>query len=282
MALVGSYVALSKPLVAVFGVYLLAWARFGIGAIAMAGWARPLPGTPAMRASQWLWVFALSLFGNVLFSVFMLNGVQRTSASTAGVIMASLPAVVAILSAWLLKERLSARAALAIGLAVIAIAVFASEQPDTQASQWLGNLLVFAAVCCEAMYVVIAKKLAGHLSAKRMSALINRWGLLMMTPLALGPMLDFSLEAVPPSSWALLLFYGLAASVWTVVLWVRGLQTIPAHQAGVFTVMLPISATVVGVVFLGEELTGLQTVAMGVALMGVVLITTSSRGHLTK
>jgi hypothetical protein len=36
MALVGSYVALSKPLAALFPVLLLAWLRFGIGAVAMA------------------------------------------------------------------------------------------------------------------------------------------------------------------------------------------------------------------------------------------------------
>ena len=38
MSLVGCYVALSKPLVAVFPVFLLAWLRFGIGGIAMLRW----------------------------------------------------------------------------------------------------------------------------------------------------------------------------------------------------------------------------------------------------
>ena len=38
MALVGSYVGLSKLLVAVFPVFLLAWLRFGIAAIAMLHW----------------------------------------------------------------------------------------------------------------------------------------------------------------------------------------------------------------------------------------------------
>ena len=38
MTLVGSYVALSKPLAAVFPVLLLAWLRFGIGALAMPHW----------------------------------------------------------------------------------------------------------------------------------------------------------------------------------------------------------------------------------------------------
>ncbi len=41
MALVGSYVGLSKLLVVVFPVFLLAWLRFGIAAVAMARLAAP-------------------------------------------------------------------------------------------------------------------------------------------------------------------------------------------------------------------------------------------------
>ena len=44
MALVGSYVALSKPLAALFPVLLLAWLRFGIGGVAMLRWLRRAPG----------------------------------------------------------------------------------------------------------------------------------------------------------------------------------------------------------------------------------------------
>ena len=46
MVLVGSYVALSKPLVAVFPVLLLAWLRFAIGAVAMLHWL-PAPAHEA-------------------------------------------------------------------------------------------------------------------------------------------------------------------------------------------------------------------------------------------
>src|SRR3546814_8910681 len=71
--------------------------------------------------------------------------------------------------------------------------------------------------------------------------------------------------------WALLLFYALAASVWTVWLWMTGLKSIPASRAGVFTVMLPISAALVGVLFLGETLTGMQVLAFAIALTGLLL-----------
>jgi len=41
----------------------------------------------------------------------------------------------------------------------------------------------------------------------------------------------------------------------------------------VFTVMLPVSAALVGVLVLGESLDALQFLALGIALTGVVLAT---------
>mgnify|MGYP001429696187 CR=1 FL=1 len=46
MALVGSYVGLSRLLVAAFPVFLLAWLRFGIAAVAMLHWVRRRDGEP--------------------------------------------------------------------------------------------------------------------------------------------------------------------------------------------------------------------------------------------
>ena len=80
MALVGSYVALSKPLVAALGVFLLAWLRFGIGGLAMAHWLkRPADERPMTAATKRL-VFLESFLGNFLFSITMLFGVSMTSA----------------------------------------------------------------------------------------------------------------------------------------------------------------------------------------------------------
>ena len=84
MALVGSYVGLSKLLVAVFPVLLLAWLRFGIGAVAMLHWLRRAPGeAPLTRRDRWL-LFWESFLGNFLFSICMLYGLMLTSALAAG------------------------------------------------------------------------------------------------------------------------------------------------------------------------------------------------------
>jgi drug/metabolite transporter (DMT)-like permease len=283
MALVGSYVALSKPLVAAIPVFLLAWLRFGIGALAMLPWLRRPASEAAMNTRTRGLLFLESFLGNFLFSICMLFGVSMTSAVSAGVIMAAIPAVVALLSWGFLREPISGRIWTAIGCAAAGIGLLAVASPRAAASGsnaqlvWLGNLLVFAAVVCEASYAVIGKALTGVLGPKRITSLINLWGLALVTPFGLYAALHFDFAAVRPGIWLLLLFYGLAASVWTVWLWMTGLKVVPAAQAGVFTVMLPVSAALVGVVFLGESLGGLQLVAFLSALAGVVLATMPGR-----
>lgn len=281
MSLVGSYVALSKPLVAAIPVLLLAWLRFGIGAAAMLHWLRKPPDEPPMTRRTRQFLFLESFLGNFLFSIFMLYGVSLTSAVAAGVIMASIPAVVALLSWAFLRERIAPRTWAAVACAAGGIALLAQGRPapGPQGAEflWLGNLLVFGAVVCEASYAVIGKKLTGSLGPKRITAIINLWGLALVTPLGLWAALSFDFSGVAPGIWLLLLFYGLAASVWTVWLWMTGLKRVPAAQAGVFTVMLPVSAALVGVFVLGEPLGGPQLLAFVLALAGVLLATLPSR-----
>lgn len=286
MSLVGVYVAMSKPLTAAMPVFLLAWLRFGIAAVAMAHWLRPAPNEPPLDASTKRLVFLESFFGNFLFSICMLYGVRLSSAVSAGVILSMIPAAVAILSWLLLKERVGARVWLAAALGVLGIALLSLAQQkgtvptaathDTgilSSEALLGSALVFGAVLCEAVYAVLGKKLTKTLSPKRISALINLCGFFLMTPLGLYGAWGFDFSSVPVHVWVLLVFYALAASMWTVWLWMTGLQTIAASKAGVFTVMLPITAAVVGVLVLRETLGHLELIAFAIALAGVILAT---------
>jgi drug/metabolite transporter (DMT)-like permease len=281
MSLTGTYVALSKPLVAALPVFLLAWMRFGIAALAMLPWLRkPAQEPPLTRQTRTL-LFLESFVGNFLCSICMLYGVSLTSAVSAGVILAGIPAMIALMSWLFLGEKISPRMMLAaacamLGVAVLALAradVFAGQRNATQMSgtAWIGNLLVFGAVVCEGAYAVIGKKLTGALGPKRIASLINLWGFTLMTPFGLYLALDFDFAGVDTGIWVLLVFYALAASMGTVWLWMTGAKHLPASQGGIFTVMLPISAALVGVLALGETMTALQLLAFAIALFGVFL-----------
>src|SRR6185295_5831522 len=155
MSLVGSYVALSKPLAAAIPVFMLQWLR------------KPADERPMTLRTKKL-LFLESFLGNFLFSICMLFGVSLTSAVSAGVIMAAIPAVVALLSWAFLRERIGPRIWAAVACAGLGIALLGLAQPvgtgqasgnasgiAGRSSNWLGNLLVFGAVLCEASYAVI-------------------------------------------------------------------------------------------------------------------------------
>jgi len=288
MSMVGCYMALSKPLAAAIPVLLLAWLRFGIAAVVMLPWLRKTAAERPLDGPTRRLLFLESFFGNFLFTLCMVTGVSLTSAVSAGVIMAAIPAAVAVFSRVFLREKARARTWWAIALAVAGIALLAlapaghSAHPampadgsglDGSTRNLLGHVLLVAAVLCEAAYAVIGKKLTAALPPKRITAIINLWGLALATPWGLYTALQFDFAAVHRGIWWLLLLYALAASTWTVWLWMTGLRTVPASQSGVFTVLLPVSAALTGVLVLGESLQALQALALGIALCSVLVAT---------
>ena len=273
MVLVGSYVGLSRLLVAAFPVLLLAWLRFGIGAVAMLPWLWRAPGEPRLSARDRRLLFWESFLGNFGFSICMLFGVAATSALAAGVVMAALPAAVALLARLGLGEPIRPRVAAAIALAAAGIALLAWQRDGdaAPAGAWWGYALLIGAVFCEASYVVIGKRLTAQVSPRRISALINLWGLALVTPLALWQAVRFDFQAVGAGVWGLLVYYALAASMFSVWLWMKGLARVPAARAGVFTVLLPVTAAAIGVGWLGEPFGGGHALALGLALAGLLL-----------
>ncbi len=290
MTLVGVYVAMCKPLVAVIPVFLLAWMRFGIAALAMASWMKkPADEAPIDRRTR-VFLFLESFLGNFLFSICMLYGVSMTSTVSAGVILSAIPATSALMGWYFLKEKMHTRMWLAVvlaatGLALLTLAKTPPPTPDAASTQapvnmLLGNLLVFGAVLCESAFVVIGKRLSATISPKRIAAIINLNGFALSTPMGLYIAWQFDFTALSLSAWGLLVFYALAASVWMVWLWMTGLKTIPASQAGVFAVMLPLTTALIGILGFGESFSALQALAFALALLSLLLATLPSRASL--
>ena len=123
---------------------------------------------------------------------------------------------------------------------------------------------------------MIGKQLTAQLTPKRISALINLWGLVLVTPFGIWQALSFDFSAPSATHWGQLLFYAAAASIISVWLWMTGLQKVPAAQAGVFQIFLPLASALVGLA-LGERMSLFQAMAFGLALLGLLLATWPKR-----
>ena len=190
--------------------------------------------------------------------------------------------MVAVLSRVFLRERITPRVAAGIACAVGGIALVslaAASGTAAQRQRCSATLLLLGAVICEASYVVIGKQLTGQVSARAHQRAdqpvgagagdaVRRCGRRWRFDFARG-------RRRRPGRCCCSI--RIAASVVTVWLWMTGLQHVPASSAGVFTVLLPVSAAAVGVLFLGERFSAAQAAAFALALAGVVLATWPAR-----
>jgi drug/metabolite transporter (DMT)-like permease len=130
---------------------------------------------------------------------------------------------------------------------------------------------VFLAVLFEALYTIYAKQLAGRVEPLHATMWANLIGLALFLPFALFSFGDVDFGAVASSSWLLLIAYALMASVFAFWLWYRGTVRVPAAKAGLFTVLMPLTAVVVAIGALGETLKTAHAVGASLLLVSLVL-----------
>ena len=120
MALTGANVAFGKAIAVAVPVYIFVLFRFVVASLALAPMAcgEPGPRLVQMSRGEWRDLALMALLGMVGFTVLMLEGLKRTAAADAGIITATLPAVVAALGVLFAVDRLSRMQTLAVGLAV--------------------------------------------------------------------------------------------------------------------------------------------------------------------
>ncbi|MBM3115130.1 DMT family transporter [Jeongeupia naejangsanensis] len=265
MLMVGSNVGIGKAIVATMPVLLFALLRFVVGVTVLAPVYRPSRLRRVSRA-EWRNLFLQALFGTFLFTLLMLYGVRHTSALAAGVITSTIPAVVILLAWGMLGERPSPRAMLAVALAMGGVLIVNLARSDGDGGSLFGNLLVFGAVLCESLYVILSRRLTQTLPAIEICAYTHGIGLLLMLPLGVFASLSFDFTAVRLETWGLVIWYGLAASVFSFWLWMKGIRHVPGQMAGVFTAVLPVAAAGYGILVLGEQ----PTLAHGIALLCVL------------
>ncbi|WP_114377091.1 DMT family transporter [Elioraea thermophila] len=280
MALVGANVPVAKLLAEALPIPLIACLRCLLATLVlwplMRSIDRPLspPSRGVLRN-----LFSQAAFGTALYNAGLLAGLRFTSALEGGLVLATLPAVVAIGSALWLGERLGHRGWAAAGLAVVGMAAINAVRAGGEGEgSLLGNALVFAGVVGEAVYVLLAKRIAGRVGVLTASFWMQLFSFLQLTPFAAASLPWLAWDAVRAGVVALLVFHSLTASVLCLLLWYGGLRRAPASVAGVFTAFLPATAAVLGVLVLGERFTLAHGVGLALMLGSILLATWPSRG----
>jgi drug/metabolite transporter (DMT)-like permease len=271
MALIGANVPFGKVIVQAMPVYVFIAFRFIVASVALAFLVRHETG-PQLRTMtwrQWADLAILGLVGSVLFTAFILEGTRLSSATEAGIITATMPAVATVLGILFFQRRPTLAQAVLVGLAVTGLIVMQAGSSAGGPNRALGNFLVGCAVVCEASFVVVSQRISAVIRPIRLSLGVSLVGAGLSLPLAWLDVASLSVVAIPWNVWLVAVWYALSSSVFCTILWYRGAARVEPWMAGLATAALPVTAIAIAAGVLGETVT-LHRV-MGAAIVVVAI-----------
>ncbi|MGK7918458.1 MAG: DMT family transporter [Trichodesmium sp.] len=243
---------------------------------------RPQP----QRKLAWLWILLFAVVDGALFQGFLAEGLVRTGAGLGSVMIDSQPLAVAILSLWLFQERIRFWGWLGLGIGVIGISLIGL--PD----EWIGSLLhpetIEVSLGIDALFQSGEWLMLLASLSMAVGTVLVRWVCKYNDPvmatgwhLILGgvPLLALS-AGFESEQWVNINQYGWIAMGYAAIFGsaiAYGLFFYFASSGNLtslsaLTFLTPIFALLFGNFFLGEVLSSLQSVGVGLTLVSIYLI----------
>jgi drug/metabolite transporter (DMT)-like permease len=231
---------------------------------------------------EWLMVGAFGLFNTTINLGLLFWGFDKTTALDGTLISATSPILVVIAGALLLKEKVTRRERLGLGIAFLGTLVTV-VQPLLEGNALAitnikGNLLVLAANFAWVTAVVISKVELRHkmspLFLAGSSFVVGFITILPITMMKYGFSWDRVSEVLGGATWgahAGVWYMALISGLLAYTLYQKGQKTIEASEATLFGYLNPIFAAPLAVWWLGERVTlpfllGAAVIACGVSI----------------
>jgi drug/metabolite transporter (DMT)-like permease len=259
--------------------FLLAGIRCLIAGAALYSWMR-VRGTPTPGPREWGGAALIAVLIFVLNYGLVFWAEQRVPSGVTAVMMASIPAFMALSEILILRtQRMSARLGLALLIGIGGVAVLVTRVAnfrEVPIDPTGASALIVGAISWS-----VASALTRKLplpEAKAMSSgaqMLIGGSLLILASAALGEFRGFHIMSVSRSAWLALAYMTVAGSLiaFTAYLWLLHHES--PTKVGTYAYVNPVIAVLLGY-FLGGEALGLRTV-LGtlLVLVGVVVITTA-------
>lgn len=223
-------------------------------------------------------LLGLGVLGNGLYQWFFIEGIARTRAGDAALVLAAAPALMAIIGRILGVERVTRRKVLGIGASLfgMALVVFGSGKTDPAITRDVatlaGNMLVLAACFCWALYTVLLKPYTERVPGIPLSALTMVGGAIPLVAVSMPQVAATPWNALPIGAWGALLYSGLLALAVAYLFWYRGVRVLGPTRSAMYSNLQPVVALVVAWIALGEKPTVIQVLG-AVAIMTGLLLT---------
>jgi drug/metabolite transporter (DMT)-like permease len=228
--------------------------------------------TPApITRADWLGLIALGIVGHLLYQYLFIGGLARTSVANSSLMLAATPVVIALISAVLGQDRVGKLHWLGAALSMAGIYVVVGHGAAFDTHGLVGDLMMFGAVCCWAIYTIGARHLMTRHSPVGVTGISMAIGTLFYVPLAWGHIQAVDWRAVSTGAWLAVGYSALFALCVAYTIWYAAVRQIGSARTSVYSNLVPLVAMVTAVAFLGESLSPSKIGGAAAVLIGVAL-----------
>ncbi|MFI5309813.1 MAG: DMT family transporter [Gemmatimonadales bacterium] len=246
--------------------------RLAVGAAAMVAIVG-VGQSPRLAARDVRSLMGLGLLGTGLYQVFFIHGLSRTRAGTASLVVASSPAVIAIVGRVMGVERVNSRQVIGIAMSIagIGFVILSSAAAHEGSASVVGDLLILTSVVCWSFYTHLVRPYTHRIDGLQIAAWTLVGGTIPVLLLAAPAIARANWAGVTPLTWGAILYSGVGSMGFAYLFWYRGVKVIGSTRTAMFSNLQPIIAVLAAWPLLGERPTAWQGVGAAAVLGGLLL-----------
>ena len=227
-----------------------------------------------IEKKDFLSLFIAAVFGVVVNMLFFFKGLEYTSPIHASAIMTIVPIVILILSAYILKEKVTKLKVIGVILGLSGALVLTIYGKSARAGDNvpLGNLLVFLNAVSYSIYIILIKKLTKKYHPFTFVKWLFLFGLIILIPFGYNEVQDIQWQSFTPFIWFSVLFVIIGATFGTYLLNPLALNKLKASTVGIFIYLQPAIAGLYALAMGVDSIDTLKISAMLVIFIGVYLV----------
>lgn len=211
----------------------------------------------------------LTGFFVALYQVSFFSGVKLTGVAAGTIVgIGSSPIFAGILDFLVFKRNPGRRWGISTFLAIIGCITLTLSSGEVEINKW-GLLLAMTAGFAYAAYAMTIKLLIKDRNAEEVTSLVFCTGAVLLSPILLSQDLSWLTNT---SSWLLMIHLGVFATALSYYLFAKGLEYIPASSAVTLSLAEPLTATILGVVVVGERLSLTSWSGLLLILSGIIVL----------
>ena len=268
----GMYVV-SKVVLEIIPPFALVSIRLLLGALTLL--IVPLiRGFPDISRKQVLQILGVGFVGYGISLSLQFLGTKMSTAANGSLVTSATPAFVLIFAWLLLRERITPLRLTSLTLATLGvIAVIDPRSAQLNPELFLGNVALIGAAITWALYSVLVRKATQNLDVLPFSLIAFLGGLPVTIPMSAWELGTIQVGEITIGVIGGILFLGVISTALAMVLWNTAFALVDASLASLTFFAQPVVGTLLGWLFLGEQITPLFL--LGGFLIGLGLIIAS-------